>query len=239
MICYLKPLYPALIRTELFAAEGSINIGLNISGSPSTRPICMVTKRPANLYICFGCLPKQLLSSFQPCRHAIIYRTFASTLPPREQQSATPPVAKEDDPDKEENSSKGTGAMSRRLADMTDKTINSGARTARKAIEEAGFSEDLKRQLEAKIQGSEFKSQDPAAFAQVAMPVCPNLSRQTLPVDQNLVWCWQRHPADRLSPTLDRDRDDRRCCSTDAHRCSQAHARASEDPETASTGHER
>ena len=147
----------------------------------------MIKKRSANPYICFRCLRRQLQSSFQSRRHAITYRTFASTLPPREQQSATQPVTKEDAPDKEENSAEGTGAMSRRLADMTDETISSGARTARKAIEEAGFSEDLKRQLEARIQGSEFKSQNPAAFAQVDLRVCPSLSRQTFPVDQSVV----------------------------------------------------
>ena len=147
----------------------------------------MITRRSANPYICFGCLRKQLQFSFQSRRHAITYGTFASTLPPRAQQSATQPVAREDDPDKEENSTEGTGAMSRRLTDMTNEAINSGARTARKAIEEAGFSEDLKRQLEARVQGSEFRSQNPAAFAHVDMPVRPNLSRQIYLLDRSIV----------------------------------------------------
>ena len=64
------------------------------------------------------------------------------------------------------------GAMSRRLADMTDKTIEQGGRGAQKAIQESGFSVELKKRLEARIIDSRFKSENPAAFAQISMPVC-------------------------------------------------------------------
>jgi hypothetical protein len=62
--------------------------------------------------------------------------------------------------------------MSRRLAQMIDESIQQGGRGAKKAIEEGGFSEELKRQLEARLLDSSFKSGNPAAFAQVNMPVC-------------------------------------------------------------------
>ena len=62
--------------------------------------------------------------------------------------------------------------MSRRLADMTDESIEQGGRSAQKAVGEAGFSEELKRQLEARIADSKFKGENPAAFAQANMPVC-------------------------------------------------------------------
>jgi len=65
----------------------------------------------------------------------------------------------------------GARAMSRRLADMTDETLESGGRTARKAVDEAGFSEELKKRLEARIQDSTFRSENLVAFAQVNMPV--------------------------------------------------------------------
>ena len=61
--------------------------------------------------------------------------------------------------------------MSRRLAQMTDESIEQGGRSAKKAIEEGGFSEELKHRLEARIQESSFKNENPAAFAQVNMPV--------------------------------------------------------------------
>jgi len=71
----------------------------------------------------------------------------------------------------QEKPSDGAGAMSRRLADMTDKTLESGGRTARKAVEEAGFSEEIKKRLEARIQDNTFRSENPAVFAQINMPV--------------------------------------------------------------------
>ncbi|KAL8667067.1 MAG: hypothetical protein Q9202_000989 [Teloschistes flavicans] len=60
--------------------------------------------------------------------------------------------------------------MSRRLSEMTDDNIEQGGRAARKAIKEAGFSDDLKRRLEAKIADSNFRTENPAAFSQVDMP---------------------------------------------------------------------
>lgn len=63
------------------------------------------------------------------------------------------------------------GGMSRRLGQMTEESIEQNSRNTKKAIEEGGFSEELKRQLEARIQDSTFKSQNPAAFAELSMPV--------------------------------------------------------------------
>ncbi len=63
------------------------------------------------------------------------------------------------------------GAMSRRLEDLTEQTIEESGARSRKAFEEAGFSEELKRQLEERIEMSKFKSENAAALAQVNMPV--------------------------------------------------------------------
>ncbi|KAK4695838.1 hypothetical protein P7C71_g1994, partial [Lecanoromycetidae sp. Uapishka_2] len=60
--------------------------------------------------------------------------------------------------------------MSRRLAHMTEESIEHGGRGAKKAIEEGGFSEELKRQLGARIQDSAFRSENSAAFAELNMP---------------------------------------------------------------------
>lgn len=63
------------------------------------------------------------------------------------------------------------GAMSRRLEDMVDRTIQEGGRAAPKVVEEAGFSEELKRTLALRIEDSKFRSDNPAALAQLNMPV--------------------------------------------------------------------
>ncbi|KAI9838297.1 MAG: hypothetical protein M1819_005565 [Sarea resinae] len=62
------------------------------------------------------------------------------------------------------------GAMSRRLSEMTDDSIAEGGRGGRRAVEDAGFSEELKRKLEEKIQAGNFRSENASAFAQINMP---------------------------------------------------------------------
>jgi len=122
-------------------------------------------------YTCARCLRRQSEPLRRHRRHGNLYRAFSSTLPPREQQSAAQQVNVDDEQNEQEKQSEGTRAMSRRLADMTDETLGSGGRTARKVVEEAGFSEELKKRLEARIQDKTFRSENPAAFAQINMPV--------------------------------------------------------------------
>ena len=54
---------------------------------------------------------------------------------------------------------------------MTEESIESGGRTAQKVMDEAGFSDELKRKLEARIQESSFRNENPVAFTQMDMPV--------------------------------------------------------------------
>lgn len=62
------------------------------------------------------------------------------------------------------------GAMSRRLSEMSEESIETGGRGAAKAVEEFGFSEELRNQLLEKIANANFRNENPAAFAQVDMP---------------------------------------------------------------------
>jgi hypothetical protein len=64
------------------------------------------------------------------------------------------------------------GAMTRRLAEMTEERVDVGGLSAAKNIEAAGFSEELKKQLQSRIEGSAFRSQNQRAFVEVDMPVC-------------------------------------------------------------------
>ena len=63
------------------------------------------------------------------------------------------------------------GAMTERLSQMTEESIGQGSRNIKQAVNEGGFSEILKKQMEARIQDSTFKSQNPTAFAELNMPV--------------------------------------------------------------------
>lgn len=55
---------------------------------------------------------------------------------------------------------------------MTDENLQDGGLGAAKAVAEAGFSDELRRQLEERMLNSKFKSENHAAFAQLDMPVC-------------------------------------------------------------------
>ena len=95
-------------------------------------------------------------------------------------QSVASPQQSKDVAQSEEEAKDGTldqsdvqkpGRLSERLAQMTEETMEQGGPGAERAVHEAGFSEKLKKQLEAKILASKFKSENPAAFAQLDMPV--------------------------------------------------------------------
>ncbi|KAF2449283.1 hypothetical protein P171DRAFT_427495 [Karstenula rhodostoma CBS 690.94] len=65
---------------------------------------------------------------------------------------------------------KGEGAMTRRLRDMSNEAIEAGGRSAQKTVSEAGFSEDLKRQLEERIASASFRAEHRNAFAEAELP---------------------------------------------------------------------
>jgi hypothetical protein len=65
---------------------------------------------------------------------------------------------------------KEPGAMSRRLEQMSDESLETGGSGARKAVHEAGFDEDLKRRLEERIAAANFKNDYASALAQAELP---------------------------------------------------------------------
>ncbi|OQO11229.1 hypothetical protein B0A48_05485 [Cryoendolithus antarcticus] len=71
---------------------------------------------------------------------------------------------KDDAPEKEQ------GAMSRRLEELSNQSLESGGRAAQKAIADAGFSDELRARLEQKIADANFRSDNASAFAEANMP---------------------------------------------------------------------
>lgn len=119
-------------------------------------------------YTCtrYLCRPSQLLASFR--KYDNVSRNFAQStgLPPnksKEDESTSTPDANVQGQEK--------GRMSGRLAQITDELIEQDGRGAKKAIEEGGFSEELKKKLEARLQESSFRSKNAAAFAHARLPV--------------------------------------------------------------------
>ncbi|KAJ5601255.1 hypothetical protein N7510_010789 [Penicillium lagena] len=109
-------------------------------------------------------------------------RGFSVAYPRRQTSSSTTdkdPTVKKDEKngtpskDQEEES-----AMSRRLAQMTEDAVLEGGRSARRNMEQAGFSEELKKQLEERMAAASFKSEYAAAHSILDMPVCALLLPQ-------------------------------------------------------------
>ena len=105
-------------------------------------------------------------------RHAAVrYPAVGSS---RAVSESTPPqvdgevVNKSDGASEEE---KEVGALSRRLSEMAGETMDSGSNSDRKLIQEAGFSDELKKQLEERIAQTSFTAQNQQALSQANMPV--------------------------------------------------------------------
>lgn len=60
--------------------------------------------------------------------------------------------------------------MSRRLRSMSEESLESSPRSSGKMVEEAGFSEELRQQLEQRIASANFKAEHRSAFAEVEAP---------------------------------------------------------------------
>lgn len=60
--------------------------------------------------------------------------------------------------------------MARRLSQLSEESLETGGRSARKAVEEAGFSAELRQALEEKIAAAAFRHEHARAFAEVEMP---------------------------------------------------------------------
>lgn len=63
------------------------------------------------------------------------------------------------------------GAMSRRLSEMTEQSLHDAGRQAGKLVQEAGFSEELIKKLEERIESANFKKDYASAFAQADITV--------------------------------------------------------------------
>ncbi|KAI9717133.1 MAG: hypothetical protein M1812_004881 [Candelaria pacifica] len=116
-------------------------------------------------YICAYCLrarnPSRRLLSDQ----STFSRTLSTSLSPLAQEQPS----RNDDAKRDVRIKEEEGAMSRRLSELTNQAIEGDLRGAGKVTEEAGFSEDLKRQLEDRIAEGRFRSENAGALSQVEL----------------------------------------------------------------------
>jgi hypothetical protein len=90
------------------------------------------------------------------------------STPPKEQGEAAGAGKRDEITPSEE---KEMGALSRRLSEMAEETMDTGSKSDRKMMQDAGFSSDLKKQLEERIAQSSFSTENQQAISQANLPV--------------------------------------------------------------------
>lgn len=119
-------------------------------------------------YICARCLRAQARLSIRNDRSRRTFtRTAVSPLSAGRPRRAEDSRKNDTITKKEEQEE---GAMSRRLADMSDSALEQGGRSAQKAVEEAGFDNELKERLLNRIADANFKNENASAIAQANLP---------------------------------------------------------------------
>ncbi|TAQ86300.1 hypothetical protein B7494_g5374 [Chlorociboria aeruginascens] len=93
------------------------------------------------------------------------------------------------------------GAMSRRLSQATEDALLEGGRAGRKAVEEAGFSEELKTKLLKRIEAQKFRSENAAAFAQAGLS--SSIGRGSRDIASAQSWTGDEATEDTLLRMLD------------------------------------
>ncbi|PGG99519.1 hypothetical protein GX51_06259 [Blastomyces parvus] len=130
-------------------------------------------------HYCASCLRAQRLRTAS--RRDRIIGTRAFSAGPRDVSQHEQAQTKESGQEKQDGTSGAEeGAMSRRLSSMADESMLEGGRSSRKNMQEAGFSEELKKKLEERIAESAFRSENAAAFSLVNMPASAGRGTQDI-----------------------------------------------------------
>ncbi|TGO68761.1 hypothetical protein BOTNAR_0020g00330 [Botryotinia narcissicola] len=101
----------------------------------------------------------------------------------------------------EKGAEKELGAMSRRLLAATEDALLEGGRAGRKAVEEAGFSEELKARLLERVEASKFKSENISAFTEASF--ASNIGRGSRDIATGQAWTGQEAAEDTVLRMLD------------------------------------
>jgi hypothetical protein len=96
------------------------------------------------------------------------------------------------------------GAMSRRLAEATEDALLEGGRAGRRAVEEAGFSDDLKQELLERVISSKFRSENARAFAEAG--ISPIVGKGSREIATGQPWDGRETPEDTMLRMLNDSR---------------------------------
>lgn len=163
-------------------------------------------------YTCARCLRAIQRHHALPIVSRSTFRSF-SKLSPLHSSHGSPEVEEKKDqgPDESkivepqtkisQHNEKEEGAMSRRLAEATEDAILEGGRAGRKAVEEAGFSEELKKKLLEKVQAHKFRSEHASSFAEAGLT--SNVGRGSREIAIGQAWSGTEATEDTVLRMLD------------------------------------
>ena len=129
----------------------------------------MLCGKQLSPYICARCLCRRLV----PVERRNVRLLSKTRRLPHKTQPAVRDENETNRAEEEAETYQQVGRMTQRLAQMTENSAEQDGKGARKAIEEAGFSEELKKQLEARLEETKFRNENTSAFAEINMPVSP------------------------------------------------------------------
>ncbi|KAF5715237.1 hypothetical protein FMUND_6957 [Fusarium mundagurra] len=93
------------------------------------------------------------------------------------------------------------GPLARRLEEATEEALFTGGRAGRRAVEDAGFSEELKERLLNKIADANFKSENASAFAEAGLS--STAGEGTRHIASAQAWTGEENTADTVLRMLD------------------------------------
>ncbi|KPM41185.1 hypothetical protein AK830_g5346 [Neonectria ditissima] len=96
---------------------------------------------------------------------------------------------------------KEPGPLARRLEEATEEALFTGGTAGRRAVEDAGFSEELKEKLLNKIADAKFQTQYPSGFSQADMPAAAGEGTRHMATAQP--WAGEESMADGVLRMLD------------------------------------
>lgn len=164
---------------------------------------------------CARCLRATSQQNAVSVSHKNASRRFSRALPLRgedsskvttdfeDQASIEAKILKQTSKNASENKAgeKEQGAMSRRLFEATEDAILEGGRAGRKAVEEAGFSEELKARLLERVEASNFRAENTSAFTEASL--ASNIGRGSRDVATAQAWSGQEATEDTVLRMLD------------------------------------
>jgi hypothetical protein len=130
------------------------------------------------------------------------YASDADSLKSSEQAAKNASNNESAQPNKKKSDSEAElGPMARRLQEATEEALFTGGTAGRRAIEDAGFSEELKERLLGKIADAKFKDQHAAAFAEAG--ILPSAGEGSRIIAHSQPWTGQEPTADAVLRMLD------------------------------------